>query len=188
MVPPPADYLAPSPHRVAPEAPPQPAKPKSDLPPLRLPLGPLMAAWPDEIKGELAALNGSACVLLPAEEITAGLARGKVVFTWGELRACIEPALESASAVDDATPLALPLKFCRPGISRCVACAKTADEEGRGGGGYSRDVFERTSRARAGTAAGGRSCARSGGSDGGRNPGGNRARCRCATQVFTRQR
>lgn len=114
---PPSDYCAPSPHRVVPAASepvPQPAVPKSNLPPLCLPLAPLTAAWPDEIQGELAALNGTASVLLPADYVTAGMAKGKVTFTWGEIRACIEPPLDSPTAVDESTPLTLPLKVVAP--------------------------------------------------------------------------
>jgi predicted regulator of Ras-like GTPase activity (Roadblock/LC7/MglB family) len=117
---PPSDYFAPTPHRVVPTLSaastpaPQPAAPKSDLPPLRMPLEPLTASWPDEIKGEIAALNGSASVLLPTDDVSAGLAKGKVIFTWGQIRTCIEPVPESASAVDDSTPLTLPLKVVAP--------------------------------------------------------------------------
>lgn len=93
---------------------PKPAAPKSDLPPLVLPLEPLLASWPEELKHELAALAVSATVSLPADQITAGLARGKVAFTWGELRGWIEPPCQSPGPIADHTTLILPLKVVAP--------------------------------------------------------------------------
>ncbi|MEA3206962.1 MAG: hypothetical protein QOE70_19 [Chthoniobacter sp.] len=91
-----------------------PKPPRSEQPSLLLPVGPLAGAWPETIRQELAALNGSAAVALPASDVTAGLARGKVTFTWGQIRSWLQPELEAPSAADEATVLTLPLKVVAP--------------------------------------------------------------------------
>lgn len=75
---------------------------------------PLCGGWPEPIRNELAVLNGSARVSLPTGDVTAGLAKGKVTFTWGQIRTWIEPALGESSAADEATELSLPLKVVAP--------------------------------------------------------------------------
>ncbi|HEX8295337.1 MAG TPA: hypothetical protein VF593_03495, partial [Chthoniobacteraceae bacterium] len=119
---PPADYQ-PTPSK-APIFPPaakapitvanNPPRPKSDLPPLVLELDPLTSSWPEEIRQELSAHGDGSTVALPIEEVTSGLARGKVSFIWSELRSCILPAISGESAVDGNTILVLPLKLVAP--------------------------------------------------------------------------
>jgi predicted regulator of Ras-like GTPase activity (Roadblock/LC7/MglB family) len=106
LVAPPSEY--PSPQPAAAPA------PKSDEPPLVLPLAPLINSWPEPICGELAALDSAATVTLDAGAVAAGLAKGKVIFTWGEIRAGLEPALSEPTSVDESTALQLPLKFVAP--------------------------------------------------------------------------
>ncbi len=74
----------------------------------------LSDGWPEPIRHELAALNGSARVALPKGDVSAGMARGKVIFTWGQLRKWIEPALGESSGADEGTELTLPLKVVAP--------------------------------------------------------------------------
>lgn len=81
---------------------------------ITIPLGPLSSAWPEPIREELAVLNGSAHIALPKAQVTAGLARGRVTFTWGQIRGWLQPALPQPSAHDDATELTLPLKVVAP--------------------------------------------------------------------------
>jgi predicted regulator of Ras-like GTPase activity (Roadblock/LC7/MglB family) len=99
----------------APEPPPVSAPPPSanEGPSITVPVEPLCAGWPEPIRQELAVLNGSARVSLPTDAVTAGLARGKVSFTWGEIRSWLEPALGESGA-DAATELTLPLKVVAP--------------------------------------------------------------------------
>ena len=88
--------------------------PKSDKPPLILPLAPLINSWPEQICGEIAALDPATKVALDVGAIAAGLAKGKVTFTWGEILAGLDPAPAEMSAVDEATVLQLPLKIVAP--------------------------------------------------------------------------
>lgn len=94
-------------------APVAPAAPKMEGPPLVLPIGQLAANWPELIQAEVGAMNG-ATVSLPAGEVTAGLAKGRVVFTWGALREWITPVPPGASGADVDTELALPLRVVAP--------------------------------------------------------------------------
>ena len=103
---PPADYRTAEP-AAAPA-------PKSDEPPLILPLAPLINSWPEQICGEIAALDPATKVALDAGVVAAGLAKGKVTFTWGEILASLDPAPSEMSAVDEATVLQLPLKIVAP--------------------------------------------------------------------------
>jgi predicted regulator of Ras-like GTPase activity (Roadblock/LC7/MglB family) len=117
---PPADYFGPTDRTPRkPDAVPAPSlnppKPtKSDLPPIVLPLQRLAALWPEPIRRELEAVNGSATVALPAAEVGAALAKGKVSFTWGEICSWIEPAFTKPSTVNGDTLLLLPLKVVAP--------------------------------------------------------------------------
>jgi predicted regulator of Ras-like GTPase activity (Roadblock/LC7/MglB family) len=70
--------------------------------------------WPEPIREELAALNGSAHVALPTSQVTAGLARGRVTFTWGQICGWLQPALPQPSAHDAGMELTLPLKVVAP--------------------------------------------------------------------------
>lgn len=74
----------------------------------------LSESWPASIREELAALNGSARLHLPAAEVTAGLARGRVTFPWGRIREWIEPRPGGESSTDGAAELVLPLKVVAP--------------------------------------------------------------------------
>lgn len=91
-----------------------PAAPPNDRPSITVPVEPLCGGWPEPIRNALAILNGSARVALPAEDVKAGLARGKVTFTWGQIRTWLEPALDESSVADEATELTLPLKIVAP--------------------------------------------------------------------------
>ena len=104
---------APKPAPVPKPAPSAPATPKVEGPPLVLPIGQLAANWPELIQAEVGAMNG-ATVSLPAGEVTAGLAKGRVIFTWGVLREWITPTPPGASGADVSTELALPLRVVAP--------------------------------------------------------------------------
>jgi predicted regulator of Ras-like GTPase activity (Roadblock/LC7/MglB family) len=100
---------APAPSAVTPAP-----RPKSDEPPLTLPLASLIQAWPEDICGEIAALDPNTTVTLDAGGITAGLAKGRVLFTWGEILAGLQPAPTEATLADENTTLQLPLKIVAP--------------------------------------------------------------------------
>ncbi len=88
--------------------------PKSDEPPLILALAPLINSWPEPICGEISALDPATTVALDADVIAAGLAKGKVTFTWEEILAGLTPAPSEPTAADAATVLQLPLKIIAP--------------------------------------------------------------------------
>lgn len=113
IVPPPAGMSAPKPSAPAPAAPSAPVA-ATDLPPLTLPLSTLAGAWPEPIRSEVATLDPATTVTLPGNAVSAGLAKGKVFFTWGEIRAALQPAPAQPSAHDAQTELLLPLKFVAP--------------------------------------------------------------------------
>ena len=94
-------------------APVTPPSPKHDGSPLVMPIGELAANWPELIQAEVGAMNG-ATVSLPCGEVTTGLAKGRVTFSWGALRAWITPTPPGASGADADTELALPLRVVAP--------------------------------------------------------------------------
>lgn len=87
--------------------------PDSNEPPLVLPIAQLAAQWPEPIRSEALAMNG-ATVALPASIVTSGLAKGKVTFSWGQIRALLNPAVDSPTEGREATELLLPLKVVAP--------------------------------------------------------------------------
>ncbi|MHA3772005.1 hypothetical protein ACXR0O_10755 [Verrucomicrobiota bacterium sgz303538] len=94
-------------------APAQAATEDSNASPLTLPLAPLASDWPEPIRSEAFAL-ADATVSLPTGAVTSGLARGKVVFTWGQLRSWITPPPVAPTEAREATELVLPLKVIAP--------------------------------------------------------------------------
>lgn len=95
-------------------------------PTMKLPLVALASAWPVDICGEIAALDPATTVTLPVAAVSAGLAKGKVVFTWGEIRAGLQPAPAEPTVLDETTALLLPLKVVAPGF---LAAAKNGTTE-----------------------------------------------------------
>ncbi len=78
-----------------------------------LPLPDISVNWPPEVLAEISSLTGST-VSLPASGVTAGLAKGKVLFTWGEIRSWISPALDGETAAKEALELLIPLRIIAP--------------------------------------------------------------------------
>ncbi len=98
----------------------------SNEPPLLLPLSQLCEQWPEPIRGEALEL-GDTMAALPAAQITAGLAKGKIVFTWGQIRTWLNPPPPSPTQAKEATELILPLKVVAPAFlaARPVAARQT---------------------------------------------------------------
>lgn len=103
-----------------------------DQPPLVISLGEILGSWPEPIKSEAAALNGST-VSLPAGDVAAGLQRGKIVFSWGQLRSWMNPAPGSPSQAADSTELILPLRVIAPAFMKHTKGAGTARKAGEVG-------------------------------------------------------
>ncbi|MEJ0091364.1 MAG: roadblock/LC7 domain-containing protein [Limisphaerales bacterium] len=103
----------------APEVPPAPAKtakvPQSPSEaPLLVSLAILFENWPDALKLEISQLDlDNAQVALPVNLVEPALKRGRVTFTWRELRSWIKSAAVAVS-VHDNTELELPLKVLAP--------------------------------------------------------------------------
>jgi predicted regulator of Ras-like GTPase activity (Roadblock/LC7/MglB family) len=109
FVPPPnAVPQAPSPAHAAP------LPPIDDgQPPLVLPLQDIFSGWPEPIRSEAAALNGTT-VSLPSGQVGVGLARGKVAFNWGQIRAWMTPPPTTPTEASDSIELLLPLRVIAP--------------------------------------------------------------------------
>jgi predicted regulator of Ras-like GTPase activity (Roadblock/LC7/MglB family) len=108
-------------------APPAPAPiPKPEGPTLHLKVAPMATNWPDEIRAEIEALDPETIVTLPLVEVGASLAKGRVIFSWAQIRAWLEPASLETSAGADNTALSLPLKIVAPAY---LAAAKAPPAE-----------------------------------------------------------
>jgi predicted regulator of Ras-like GTPase activity (Roadblock/LC7/MglB family) len=107
FVPPPT--AVPPPHTVASAEPPI----DDGQPPLVLPLKDLHAGWPEPIRSEASVLNGTT-VSLPAGQVGVGLARGKVAFNWGQIRAWMNPPPPTPTEASDSIELLLPLRVIAP--------------------------------------------------------------------------
>jgi predicted regulator of Ras-like GTPase activity (Roadblock/LC7/MglB family) len=79
--------------------------------------------WPAAVRAELGTIDG-AQVGLPAGEVGAGLAKGRLAFTWGRLREWITPAVESASQTSEETELQLPLRVVAPAFLKASRRSK----------------------------------------------------------------
>lgn len=100
-------------------------KAHAEAPPVTLSLAALTRLWPEEICGEIVALDPASTVTLDGGAISAGLAKGRVVFTWGEIRAGLQPPPSEPTAIDETTPLLLPLKIVAPAYLAATKNGKT---------------------------------------------------------------
>ncbi len=99
-----------APKPVAPVAPQEPMEPAV----ISAPLAALAEDWPEGLRLEITKLNlSNAQVLLPANLIEPALKRGRVTFTWRNLRSLIKPTPPPAS-IHDGIELELPLKVIAP--------------------------------------------------------------------------
>ena len=103
----PAAVAAPSPVPFA-------AVPKPAGATLSLALTSLTATWPENVRSEIAALDPATQVVLPADDISAGLAKGRVSFFWKQIHSWLEPECPAPSAAPGDTVLPLPLKVVAP--------------------------------------------------------------------------
>ena len=88
--------------------------PMPEQPSLLVPLSALQVGWPDALKLEIVQVNlTNAQVALPLDMVEAALKRGRVTFSWRNLRALIKPTPPAVSA-HDAVELTLPLHVIAP--------------------------------------------------------------------------
>ena len=83
-------------------------------PTLDLKVSTLCGNWPEDVKQEIATLDPGTKVTLPLEEIGAGLGRGRVIFSWGHIRAWMEPQPTAPTIAAENVSLQLPLKIVAP--------------------------------------------------------------------------
>jgi predicted regulator of Ras-like GTPase activity (Roadblock/LC7/MglB family) len=111
---PPAPFVPPTPAVHARPPAPVDVPPVDDgQPPLVLPLKDLVSGWPEPIKTEASVLNGTT-VSLPSGQVGVGLARGKVAFNWGQIRAWMNPPPTTPTEASDSIELLLPLRVIAP--------------------------------------------------------------------------
>ena len=83
-------------------------------PTLDLKLIPLAANWPEDIRQEIAILDPATIVTLPVSDVGEGLSKGRVNFSWGQVRAWMEPSMGGPTAAMENVALQLPLKVVAP--------------------------------------------------------------------------
>jgi predicted regulator of Ras-like GTPase activity (Roadblock/LC7/MglB family) len=127
LSPPPADLGTLQPVAAAPI-------PKPEGPTLDLNLLLLSANWPDDIRQEIAGFDPATIVTLPVQDVATGLAKGRVVFSWGHIRAWLEPTSGASTAAAESTALQMPLKIVAPAYlatsTTTRAARKSADLDG----------------------------------------------------------
>jgi predicted regulator of Ras-like GTPase activity (Roadblock/LC7/MglB family) len=95
-----------------PTAPAPPAKTPVSQEPFVVPLKSLINSLPEQVRQ---AISADAVLALPGESVEQGLKRGKVAFTWSELRPMISPALAATMASEiNETVVELPLQVIAP--------------------------------------------------------------------------
>jgi predicted regulator of Ras-like GTPase activity (Roadblock/LC7/MglB family) len=90
------------------------ASPQPEAEPLKVALVSLARNWPDPMRREILATHLAASVNLPFAELEAAMKRGKVVFSWKQLRLWMSPKASTALSEHDAVNLELPLAILTP--------------------------------------------------------------------------
>jgi predicted regulator of Ras-like GTPase activity (Roadblock/LC7/MglB family) len=80
--------------------------------------------WSEGIRSELSVLSGETKVVLPVAEVSSGLQRGKVQFTWAQIRGWLKPAPSGPINIADETPILLPLKIVAPAFVAATGAKK----------------------------------------------------------------
>jgi predicted regulator of Ras-like GTPase activity (Roadblock/LC7/MglB family) len=91
---------------------------------LSLSLVEIAANWPEGIRSELSVLTGDTKLVLPVSEVSTGLQKGKVQFTWQQIRGWLQPALTSQVNIADDTAIVLPLKIVAPAFVAATGAKK----------------------------------------------------------------
>lgn len=82
------------------------------------------AGWPEGIRGDLSILSGDTKIVLPVSEVSAGLQKGKVMFTWAQLRGFLKPTPPDGIHIPEDTQLLLPLKIVAPAFVAATGAKK----------------------------------------------------------------
>ncbi len=119
----------PAPAAPAPPAP-QPAGKSEGSAPLNLTgelsllLVELAAGWQEGHRNELSILPGDTRILIPASEVGPLLQKGKVSFSWAQLKRWLKPPAASTINIPDDTQLVLPLKIVAPAFVASTGAKK----------------------------------------------------------------
>ncbi len=98
----------------APPIPPKAAVPEQSQPTISAPLNSLAECWPEAVRMEIGQLNLSgAKVDMPLELVEPALKRGRVIFSWRNVRLWIKPTPPAVSAHDN-VELEMPLNVLAP--------------------------------------------------------------------------
>ncbi len=91
----------------------EPAETEQEL--IYAPLAVLSEKWPDALRQEIAEHNlANAQVALPLNTVAPAMKRGRLTFTWRDLRSRIRPAPAATTSILDDAELELPLKVIAP--------------------------------------------------------------------------
>lgn len=88
----------------------------------------LAAGWQEGHRNELSVLPGDTRILIPASEVGPLLQKGKVSFSWAQLRRWLNPPASSVINIPDDTQLVLPLKIVAPAFVASTGAKKRAAE------------------------------------------------------------
>jgi predicted regulator of Ras-like GTPase activity (Roadblock/LC7/MglB family) len=89
----------------------------------------IAANWPEGIRTELSVLTGDTKIILPVAEVSSGLQRGRVQFTWEQLRSWLRPGATTPINIPDDTQLILPLKVVAPAFVAATGAKKRLSEK-----------------------------------------------------------
>lgn len=87
------------------------------------------ASWPEGTRSELSVLTGDTKLVLPVAEVSAGLQKGKVAFSWAQIRNWLTPAPTTTINLPDDTMLVLPLKIVAPAFVAATGAKKRQSEK-----------------------------------------------------------
>jgi len=91
---------------------------------LSLSLVEVASNWSEGVRSELSMLSGDTKLVLPVAEVSTGLQRGKVQFTWAQIRSWLKPAPSGPINIADETPILLPLKIVAPAFVAATGAKK----------------------------------------------------------------
>ena len=84
----------------------------------------IASSWQEGIRSELSSMSGETKIVLPVAEVSTGLQKGKVQFTWAQIRGWLMPAPSSTINIPDDTMMLLPLKIVAPAFVAATGAKK----------------------------------------------------------------
>jgi predicted regulator of Ras-like GTPase activity (Roadblock/LC7/MglB family) len=84
----------------------------------------LAAGWPEGIRAELTSLSGDTKLVIPANVVSPGLQKGKVVFPWSQVSRWIKPALSAAVSIPEDFEIVFPLRIIAPAFVAATGASK----------------------------------------------------------------